>query len=63
MPIFNMNLQFSDNFDIVIDGQNFLYCVEVFLTGFSLIGYVYFERFKNFEKFNVDMESRDYLLK
>jgi hypothetical protein len=39
---------------IVFDASKFLYLVEVLGAIVLTVGYVYLERFKNFEKFNVE---------
>ena len=53
----------SQNFEIVLNASQFIYAFEVGLAIILTCGFIYLERFKNFEKFNIDMNSRDYMLK
>ena len=53
----------SDNQELIFDTSKFVYGIEVVFLFGCAIAYIYLERFKNFEKFNIDNDSRDYLLK
>ena len=51
-----------ENFDIVFDGQKFVYSLQIVLSTAGAIALVCLERVKNFEKFNFDTNQRDKLL-
>lgn len=48
---------------MVFDGDKFLKTLELVLLFPAVLAFVYLEQVKNFERFNIDQESRDYLLK
>jgi hypothetical protein len=51
------------NESIVVDGQRLIYSIQVFMAILCTLTYVFLERFKNFEKFNIDASSRNSLIK
>jgi hypothetical protein len=44
----------DDNYVIVFDAERFIYSIELVIAGAMTLSFVYLERVKNFEKFNVD---------
>lgn len=50
------------NYSLLFDASKFLYSIEVALAIALAAAFVYMERMKNFEKFNIDGSQRDSLL-
>lgn len=51
------------NFDMIVDGHNFAQFFLGVLCIASLLLYIYIERIKCFEKFNVNSQERNYMIK
>lgn len=44
----------EDSYALLFDAEKFIYSVELILSIAFTIAFIYLERFKNFEKFNID---------
>ena len=51
------------NYEIIVDGKNFAQFFLGILCIASLFFYIYVERIKSFERYNVNSQERNYMIK